>query len=146
MIRERVVVRDYVIEASVEAAWAAIAHTERVNEAVGGATYTVTEEAQPDGSVRRTGRGKLLPPFDCEWEEAFGEWVEPRFIRQTRTFSKGPLRQLVVEMALTPDGPRTSMQATMRLKWDWWVTDIVAALGVLDKALDKRTIAIIKAA
>ncbi len=146
MIRERVVVRDYVIEAPIEAVWAAIAHTERVNEAVGGAAYTVTEEAQPDGSVRRIGRGKLLPPFDCEWEEAFGEWVEPRFMRQTRTFSKGPLRQLVVEMALTPDGPRTSMQATMRLKWDWWVTDIVAALGVLDKALDKRTIAIIKAA
>jgi class 3 adenylate cyclase len=49
-------------------------------------------------------------------------------------------------MALTPDGARTRARATMRVSWDWWVTDIVAALGVLNKELDKRTRAIINAA
>lgn len=146
MIRERVVVRDYVIEAPIEAAWAAIAHTERINEGVGGNIYTVTEEARPDGSVRRTGRGRFIPPFQCEWDEAFGEWVMPRLISQRRDFAKGPLKTLIVEIALTPDGERTRAKATMRASWDWWVTDVVAALGVLDKELDKRTRAVVKAA
>ncbi len=138
MVRERVVVRDYVIQAPIEAAWQAIAHTERINEAVGSALYTVVEETRPDGSVKRTGNERLIAPFQCEWDEAFGEWTMTRQISQRRDFSKGPLKTLIVEVELTPEGNHTPAKTTMRASWDWWVTDIVAALGVLDRELDKR--------
>lgn len=138
MIRERVVVREYTIQAPIETVWQAIAHTERINEAVGSALYTVKEEAQADGTVKRTGSGRLIAPFQCEWDEAFGEWVMPRLVRQRREFSKGPLTSLIIEIELSPAGAHTRAKTTMRASWDWWVTDIVAALGVLDKELDKR--------
>ncbi len=146
MMRERVVIRDFVIEAPIEAAWAAIAHTDRANQAVGGTEYRVTEQAQADGSVRRTGRGRFLPPFQCEWDEAFGEWVMPRQISQTRTFTKGPIKQLVLDLALTPNGTQTQARATMRAKWDWWPMSIANAFGILDKEFDKRERAIKQAA
>ncbi|MSO75233.1 MAG: hypothetical protein EXQ99_08890 [Alphaproteobacteria bacterium] len=96
--------------------------------------------------MRRIGRGRLIAPFHCEWDEAFGEWIMPKLISQTRDFSKGPLNRLVVEMALTPNGGRTHARTTMRVSCDRCVTDIVVAIGVLNSELDKRNRAIIKAA
>lgn len=145
-MHERLTERSVLVDAPIEAVWAAFAHTARLNQGVGSAEFSVKEVARPDGSVQRLSRGRFIPPFQCEWTEEFGEWVAPRLMVQRRHFSKGPLTSLVVEARLEPVGERTRLHMTSRVRWDWWVTSIVAALGLIDKETDKRVAAAVRIA
>jgi class 3 adenylate cyclase len=146
-MRERLIERELTVDVPASVAWRVLAHTERINQGVKTPAFTVTEEPQPDGSVRRRGRGRFIPPFMCEWEEEFGQWIAPRVINQRRVFSKGPVRSIEIEIALEPEGERrTRIRIVCRTAWDWWPTTIVASLGLLDNEVDKRARAAAKAA
>ena len=145
-MRERLIEREIFVDAPIEAVWPAFAYTERLNQGVGSAEFSVKEITEPNGLVRRFGRGRFIRPFMCEWEEHFGEWVAPRLMSQRRDFTKGPLKTLIVETRLEPEGTGTRVRMMSRLRWDWWVTSVVAALGVIDKEVDKRAAAAVRIA
>ena len=145
-MRERLTERSAFVDAPIEAVWQAFAYTERMNQGVGSAEFSVKEVTEPNGLVRRFGSGRIIPPFMCEWQEHFGEWVAPRLMAQRRDFTKGPLTSLVVEVRLEPEGQGTRLHMASRVRWDRWITSIVAALGLIDKATDKRVAAAIEIA
>lgn len=145
-MRERLTEREVFVDAPIEAVWPAFAHTERLNQGVGSVEFSVKEVTEPNGLVHRFGKGRFIRPFMCEWEEQIGEWVAPRLMVQRRNFSKGPLTSLSIEVKLEPEGQGTRLHVVSRVRWDWWVTTIVAALGLIDKETDKRVAAAIKIA
>ncbi len=83
--------------------WQAMADTARFNEAAGLPMHNIDEEAQPDGSVRYFAEARK-GPFALAWEEIPVEWVDGKWFRHLRVFSKGPLRTLCATLRLEPDG------------------------------------------
>jgi len=86
-----------------ESIWRAMADTARFNEAAGLPLHNIAEEAQPDGSVRYFAEARK-GPFALAWEEIPVEWVDGKWFRHLRVFSKGPLRTLCATLRLEPDG------------------------------------------
>ena len=90
-----------------EALWPALGDTARFNEAAGIPKHTIEEVLQDDGRVRffaRAQKGPLGLPIPLAWEEIPVEWVEHRWFRHCRIFSKGPIRSLCATLELEPDG------------------------------------------
>ncbi len=83
--------------------WPVLADTNRFNEAMGLPPYVLEETPQPNGTVRRRGKGKAAG-FTLEWEEKPYEWIEGRHFRQAREFTKGPFRRFGPVFDLEPDG------------------------------------------
>ena len=86
-----------------EELWPVLADTNRFNEAMGLPPYGLEETPQPDGTVRRLGRGKVAG-FALAWEEKPYEWIAGRHFRQARVFTKGPFRRFGPIFDLAPDG------------------------------------------
>ncbi len=86
-----------------EELWPVLADTNRFNEAMGLPPYVLEETPQPDGTVRRLGRGKVAG-FALAWEEKPYEWIAGRHFRQARVFSRGPFRRFGPIFDLGPDG------------------------------------------
>ena len=83
--------------------WPVLADTNRFNEAMGLPPYVLEETPQANGTVRRRGKGKAAG-FTLEWEEKPYEWIEGRYFRQAREFTKGPFRRFGPVFDLEPDG------------------------------------------
>ena len=96
--------------------WPLLADTNRFNEAVGLPPYTLEQTPQPNGTVRRRGRGKAAG-FTLEWEEKPYEWIAGRHFRQSRMFTKGPFRRFGPVFDLEPDGKGGS-HVTYALEWE----------------------------
>ncbi len=96
--------------------WPLLADTNRFNEAVGLPPYTLEQTPQPNGTVRRRGRGKAAG-FTLEWEEKPYEWIAGRHFRQSRMFTKGPFRRFGPVFDLKPDGKGGS-HVTYALEWE----------------------------
>ncbi|MDE0809965.1 MAG: DUF5939 domain-containing protein [Alphaproteobacteria bacterium] len=73
--------------------WAAIADTARYNESLGLPKHDIREQQQADGSVRFFATAKM-GPVNLAWEDIPQEWVNERWFRHLRLFSKGPLKSL----------------------------------------------------
>ncbi len=86
-----------------ESIWQAMADTARFNEAAGLPVHKIVEQSQPDGSVRYFAEARK-GPFALAWEEIPVEWVDGKWFRHLRVFSKGPLRTLCATLRLEPDG------------------------------------------
>ena len=86
-----------------EALWPVLSDTARFNEAAGGFHYQIDEIAQPDGTVRRYGHGKLLG-LRHQWEERPYQWVRQHSFTQDRFFSKGLFRRFGPELKLEAHG------------------------------------------
>lgn len=93
------------LPASPAALWPYLSDTARFNEAAGTPRYTVTEEPQPDGSVRRRAAASYKG-VAVEWDDPPYEWVAEREFRQTRIFRRGPLKSLspTLQLEAGPDG------------------------------------------
>ncbi len=142
-MRLRVIERSTALPLPLPEAWEVISHSARMNEAVENVNFEVEERTLPDGTVRRHGRGKFFPPFDCDWEEAWGEWLRGDYLLIRRSFSKGPLQELSFELRLHPlSEAETTVDVTARLHWNSLLTDLAAGLGMFDKAVDIRVRAI----
>ena len=96
--------------------WPVLADTNRFNEAMGLPPYALEETPQPDGTVRRRGRGKAAG-FTLEWEEKPYEWIAGRWFRVSRVFSKGPFRRFGPVFELAPDGKGGSV-VSYALEWE----------------------------
>src|SRR6478735_1603525 len=64
-----------------ERLWPVLADTNRFNEAMGLPAYELEETPQPDGTIRRRGKGKAAG-FTLEWEEKPYEWIHGRPFRR----------------------------------------------------------------
>ena len=98
-----------------EKLWPVLADTNRFNEAMGLPPYALEELPQPDGTVRRRGKGKAAG-FTLEWEEKPYERVHGRHFRQARLFSKGPFRRFGPIFDLEPEGSGSKVSYT--LEWE----------------------------
>ncbi len=86
-----------------EKLWPALADTARFNEAAGLPRHDIENVPQPDGSVRYFAAARK-GPFRLAWEEIPVEWVQGRWFRHLRVFSRGPLKRLCATLILDPDG------------------------------------------
>lgn len=111
--------------------WPIVADTERGNELTEGLdAYSIEDTARPDGSVRRRGRGRL-GPFEVEWEEGFGEWVEQHSFTQVRRYTKGPFRTVSLHVRLAAEGTGTHVAYTFEAAWDSLLGNVVDRVGAL---------------
>lgn len=92
--------------ASLARLWPLLSDSSLLSELDGQPPYIAVDELQPDGSVLRRAKGRFGPPGAAEWTEDLGEWVEQRYVRQLRTFTKGGFYHLdfTSHMSPTPDG------------------------------------------
>jgi class 3 adenylate cyclase len=93
-------------EASLARLWPLLADSNLLSELGGQPAYLAVDELQPDGSVLRRVKGQFGPPVAAEWTEDLGEWVEQRYVRQLRSFSKGAFHHVdfIAAMRPTPAG------------------------------------------
>ena len=107
----------WVLPAPPEAAWAVVADTARFNEAAGFPRYTIEETAQPDGSVRRVGRARILGFLPLAWEEEPFEFVANRVFANRRLLFSGPLASFGPVVAFAPEGEGgSSTRVTYRMR------------------------------
>ena len=125
--------------ASPELLWPVLADTARFNEAIGLPRYAITEVAQPDGSVRRTGSVHRFG-LTLSWDEGVPEWVAPRRFSHQRRFPSGPLRRAATEITIDPigdpiDGPDGNGASLVRYRMQLdprsWLVEMVLRLGPL---------------
>ena len=103
----RIYTLDFTFDHSPEELWPIMIDTAHLNEATGFPRHTVTQTAQPDGSVERIARGKF-GPFDSVWEEYPWEWEDKHQINNVRRFRKGIFKSITAKLELHPtnDGCR----------------------------------------
>lgn len=89
-----------------ERLWPAFADTARLNEAAGLPTYVLQETAEPDGTVHRRTEARIAG-MAMAWEEHPYEWVRDNVLRQSRSFSKGPMRSVGIELLLDREASGT---------------------------------------
>ena len=85
----------------IERVWAALADTERFNEAARLPKYDVLEAPLSDGSVQFFGRAKV-GVADIIWQECPTDWVKYSWFRHEREFVNGPLTVLSSTLKLRP--------------------------------------------
>ena len=98
-----------------DALWPYLADTARLNEALGLPRYTVTDTAQPDGTVRRTGETRRFG-MHLTWDEGVPEWVAGRRYAHRRAFHRGPLRAVSAEITLDPEPGGTRARYRLRIE------------------------------
>lgn len=91
--------------------WALVADTNRFDRAAGLAAGTYRFREMPDGSRERVASAKQAG-FTLEWIEPAYDWLEGRFVRGARTFTKGPPKAGGFSVELTPD-PEAPEHATI---------------------------------
>jgi len=128
-----------------EAAWPILSDTNFLNEMTGDARYVAEDVLQSDGSVRRIAKGRF-GPFAAEWEEGLGEWVENRWARQQRVYSKGMIRQLDFECKITPEGQGCRIEFDVTISSDGFIAAIGQRSGMMESALRRRVDSMVKAA
>ncbi len=99
------------IEAPAPLVWALVADTNRFDRAAGLAAGTYRFRELPDGSRERVASAKQAG-FALEWIEPAYDWLEGRFVRGARTFTKGPPKAGGFSVELTPD-PDAPERATI---------------------------------
>jgi len=98
-----------------ERLWPVLADTNRFNEAMGLPAYELEETPQPDGTIRRRGKGKAAG-FTLEWEEKPYEWIHGRHFRQARVFTKGPFRRFGPVFDIEPE--EGGSKVSYALEWE----------------------------
>ncbi len=97
------------------AMWPLLADTARFNEAARLPKHQITEIAQPDGSVHYFGAARI-GLFDIRWQEQPVNWVSEQWFEHTRLFRNGPLKVLIAELRMEPDGAGSRAYYTLRIE------------------------------
>lgn len=95
------------------AVWSVFSDTETYNRLVGFG-YTFEDQAQPDGTVQRTGRTRVFG-MTLVWDEMPFEYRQNQWYRIRRRFRSGPATDLVVTLRLAPKGTGTRIRYTIEL-------------------------------
>jgi class 3 adenylate cyclase len=125
----------WTLPATPEALWPVLSDTARFNEAAGLPKYEVEETPQPDGSVRRIGRGRLMGSA-VEWDENPYQWVYGKHFSQNRRFRGGPWKQFGIDLRLEPDGGNTRAIYTIAMEPQGLLGNLIARTGILGKIGD----------
>lgn len=120
------------LPATPEALWPVLSDTARFNEAAKLPKYEVEETPQPDGSVRRIGRGRLMGSA-VEWDENPYQWVYGKSFSQLRRFRGGPWRQFGIDLQLAPEGSGTVARYTITMEPQGLLGNLIARTGILNK-------------
>jgi class 3 adenylate cyclase len=116
--------------ASPEALWPLLADTARFNEAAGLPRYTVTDIAQPDGTVHRVGSARRLG-LTLSWEEGVPQWIAGRRFAHERRFNSGPLRRVATEILLDPtEQGGAAVRYTLSIEARLLVALVLRAIGL----------------
>jgi class 3 adenylate cyclase len=106
-----------------EAIWPFVADTARINELAASPAYEVDEPPDAHGRIRRHATA-AVGPIRVKWQEGFGEWLENRWLTQTRHFTNGPLGRFHVCAELHPEGTGTRLVFSAEI-------ECIGVLGVL---------------
>ncbi len=98
--------KSYHYQASLARLWPLLSDSSLMTELDGQPAYEAVDELQPDGTILRRAKGRFVLPMAAEWTEDLGEWVEHRYLRQLRQFTKGGFRHVdfVSRIEATGDG------------------------------------------
>ena len=122
---------EWEFNAAPAALWPVLADTARFNEAAGLPRYTVTDLAQPDGSVRRVGTARRLG-ITLSWEEGVPQWVVGRRFAHERRFGSGPVRRIVTEIGIRPASAGGSrVRYRLSIEPRGWLSAVFLRLGFL---------------
>ncbi|HEX5318036.1 MAG TPA: adenylate/guanylate cyclase domain-containing protein [Stellaceae bacterium] len=113
-----------------ETLWPYLLDTARINEALGLPRYAVTDTAQPDGTVRRTGATRRMG-LRLSWDEGVPQWVANRFYTHRRQFHGGPVRSVQASVSLEPqlDGG-TAARYRLRIETGGLLGALLVRLGL----------------
>jgi class 3 adenylate cyclase len=92
----------YHYQASLARLWPLLSDSSLLSELGGQSAYVAVDELQPDGSVLRRAKGRFALPIAAEWTEDLGEWVEQRYVRQFRRFTKGGFHHVDFQAHMKP--------------------------------------------
>ena len=121
-------------EASLARLWPLIADSSLMNETIGQPAYQAVDELQADGSVLRRAKGQFGPPMAAEWTEDLGEWVEQRYIRQRREFSRGAFRYVEFMGDIRPAANGFDLRMRFTMDTCGAVGWLGARLGIMRRA------------
>ena len=82
--------------------WPLLSDSSLMTELDGQPAYEAVDELQPDGTILRRAKGRFVLPMAAEWTEDLGEWVEHRYLRQLRQFTKAVSVMWILSAALKP--------------------------------------------
>lgn len=102
--------------AAPEVVWPLVSDTQRVNRAVGLPPWHFSNELDPRGGSKRTGRVTLFG-IDVSWDEHPFEWRAPHEFAVERRYHNGPLSRLVSHTRLEPR-PDGGTRLTQRVEAD----------------------------
>ncbi len=124
-------------EASLARLWPLLSDSSLVAELGGQVPYVAVDELQPDGSVRRRAKGHFAVPINAEWTEDLGEWVEQRYVRQLRTFTKGAFHSVDFVARMQPAAGGFDLHLTIAMETAGIITGIGARLGFVSRGASK---------
>ncbi len=124
-------------EASLARLWPLIADSNLLNELDGQRPYQAVDELQADGSVRRRAKGQFGPPVAAEWTEDLGEWVEQRYVRQLREFTKGAFHHVDFTSRMSPTSDGFDLHLRIEMKTRGAVGWLGARTGLMRRGAFK---------
>jgi class 3 adenylate cyclase len=110
---------------SIETLWTIVSDTPRWGEASGLPRYQASEEVQPDGSVKIKGELEIAG-IRLAWEEAPGNWIEPYWFEQHRSFTRGPIRTMTSRATLQPTDSGSRLDIELGFEADSMIGKFVA--------------------
>ena len=124
-----------------EAIWPFVADTARINEIAASPAYEVEEPADAQGRIHRHATA-AIGPIRVKWQESFGEWLENRWIVQTRQFTNGPLGRFHVCAELHPEGIGTRLVFSAEIECIGLLGVLARLSGQIAREGDRRVAAI----
>lgn len=121
-----------------DAAWQIASDTARVNLEAGSPAYQATETVQPDGTILRQADARL-GPVNVAWEEGFGQWVDRRWTKQVRTFTRGPFDLAEFTLSMEPLTDRTTrIKFDGHIDWTSLTGSLLDRLGLVQRFVTAR--------
>ncbi|MDP6830402.1 MAG: adenylate/guanylate cyclase domain-containing protein [Alphaproteobacteria bacterium] len=120
-------------EASLARLWPLLSDSSLLSELSGQTPYVAVDELQPDGSVRRRAKGHFAVPIASEWTEDLGEWVEQRYVRQLRTFTKGAFHSVDFVVRMQPAATGFDLHLRIAMETAGFLTGFGARLGLVSR-------------
>ncbi len=124
-------------EASLARLWPLLSDSSLLSELSGQMPYVAVDELQPDGSVRRRAKGHFAVPIASEWTEDLGEWVEQRYVRQLRTFTKGAFYSVDFVVRMQPAATGFDLHLRIAMETAGFFMGVGARLGLIDQGARK---------
>ena len=116
----------------IPALWAVFADTARFNEAAGFPAHQIREIPQADGSVRYFGSARV-DTYLLEWEEIPVNWIEHRWFRHERRFSKGPFSSVIATVEFEPSVDGCICHYHLKVQPASWLGHFVLLSGFFRK-------------